>query len=458
MAVPFVTDNYRDTEPPINWYPAGDQDFKIIQYGDPGLSTVVTPAVNTQVRCMKDMGEFLYVHAGNGVYQIDKLWQVKFLGNTLTNTGPSWIETNGVQVAVCDDHDMFVYTVATDTFNNVTATYSIGASCLTYQDGYGAFVNPNTGEFYLTNLYDFTTINLIYYGVVETWPGNLESIIMNYRELWLSKKDVTEFWFNQGGTQSNPFPFQRIGGPGMIPQGVGAKASVRRYDNGVIFLNNNREVLYFTGYQPQVISTPKMSREIETYSRIDDAIAFDYLISGHPFYCLTFPTAGVTWVWDNRVKAWHKRQSWQAGTVLPGRWRGNCAFYWNGMQLVGDYENGNIYQMSRDFDDDDGNYVIRTLYSQEIYNAGNRINLSSLRILFNHGGTTSNIDPFAMLSWSDDGGHTYGNEHWRSMGKVGEYKYESLWTRLGQARTSRIFKLQVSAKGRWDILSVDMVA
>jgi hypothetical protein len=33
--------------------------------------------------------------------------------------------------------------------------------------------------------------------------------------------------------------------------------------------------------------------------------------------------------------------------------------------------------------------------------------------------------PVALLSWSDDGGHTWSNEHEASMGAVGEYKTAS---------------------------------
>jgi hypothetical protein len=36
-----------------------------------------------------------------------------------------------------------------------------------------------------------------------------------------------------------------------------------------------------------------------------------------------------------------------------------------------------------------------------------------------------------MLRWSDDGGHTWSNEHWASMGKIGEYGKRVFWRRLG---------------------------
>jgi hypothetical protein len=36
-----------------------------------------------------------------------------------------------------------------------------------------------------------------------------------------------------------------------------------------------------------------------------------------------------------------------------------------------------------------------------------------------------------MLRWSDDGGHTWSNEHWRHIGKIGEYGRRVIWRRLG---------------------------
>jgi len=53
-------------------------------------------------------------------------------------------------------------------------------------------------------------------------------------------------------------------------------------------------------------------------------------------------------------------------------------------------------------------------------------------------------DPQAMLSWSDDGGHNWSNEHYRSMGATGKYGQRVLWHRLGSSR-DRIFKIAISA-------------
>jgi hypothetical protein len=46
-------------------------------------------------------------------------------------------------------------------------------------------------------------------------------------------------------------------------------------------------------------------------------------------------------------------------------------------------------------------------------------------------------DPQIMLRWSDDGGHTWSNEHWASMGKLGEYGKRVIWRRLGMTTKLR---------------------
>jgi hypothetical protein len=45
--------------------------------------------------------------------------------------------------------------------------------------------------------------------------------------------------------------------------------------------------------------------------------------------------------------------------------------------------------------------------------------------------TVLGVNPEVMLRWSDDGGHTWSNEHWASMGKIGEYGKRVFWRRLG---------------------------
>ena len=53
-------------------------------------------------------------------------------------------------------------------------------------------------------------------------------------------------------------------------------------------------------------------------------------------------------------------------------------------------------------------------------------------------------DPQVMLRWSDDGGHTWSNEHWTSMGKIGAYGTRTFWRRLGMTEKIRDRVYEVS--------------
>jgi hypothetical protein len=40
-------------------------------------------------------------------------------------------------------------------------------------------------------------------------------------------------------------------------------------------------------------------------------------------------------------------------------------------------------------------------------------------------------DPQAMLRWSNDGGSTWSNEYWTSIGKQGKYQNRAIWRQAG---------------------------
>jgi hypothetical protein len=49
-----------------------------------------------------------------------------------------------------------------------------------------------------------------------------------------------------------------------------------------------------------------------------------------------------------------------------------------------------------------------------------------------------------MLRWSDDGGHTWSSEHWKSMGAIGKFGKRTIWRRLGATMKIRDRVYEVS--------------
>lgn len=64
-----------------------------------------------------------------------------------------------------------------------------------------------------------------------------------------------------------------------------------------------------------------------------------------------------------------------------------------------------------------------------------------------------------MLRWSDDGGNTWSNEHWRPMGKIGEYGTRVIWRRLGMTvkLRDRVYEVSGTDPVEINIMGAELV-
>lgn len=60
-------------------------------------------------------------------------------------------------------------------------------------------------------------------------------------------------------------------------------------------------------------------------------------------------------------------------------------------------------------------------------------------------------NPQVMLRWSNDGGRTWGPEHWRNAGKQGEYGKRVRWNRQGVGRR-RVYEVVLTDPIQWRIV------
>lgn len=73
--------------------------------------------------------------------------------------------------------------------------------------------------------------------------------------------------------------------------------------------------------------------------------------------------------------------------------------------------------------------------------------------------TGQGVDPQIMVRWSDNGGHTWSDEHWTSAGRMGQYRRRALWRRLGRSR-NRVYEVVISdpVKVAWIHAALDVQA
>lgn len=125
----------------------------------------------------------------------------------------------------------------------------------------------------------------------------------------------------------------------------------------------------------------------------------------------------------------------------------NCVQF-NGLNIVGDYSNGNIYALDLDNLTDNGEprKWLRT-WRALAKPVEDPVSFHSLRIDMETGAAAidPNSNPQVILRWSDDGGHTWSNERFTAAGRTGQTAKRVMFNRLGGTRRNsgldRIFEL-----------------
>jgi hypothetical protein len=302
----------------------------------------------------------------------------------------------------------------------------------------------------VTELLDGTSVDPLDFASAEGSPDGLVAVNIDHREAWLFGTDSIEVWYNAGQTD---FPLTRIQGA-FNEIGCVASFSIAKLDNGLFWLGTDARgqgiVYRANGYTGVRVSTHAIEYAIAQYGNISDAIAYTYQQEGHAFYVLTFPSANATWVYDVATQAWHERAGWNTATGEFTRHRSNCQCNFGGNTVVGDYESGNIYTLDLDVYADNGG-IQKWLRSWRALPTGQnnlkRTAQHSLQLDCESGTgliTGQGSDPEIMLRFSDDGGHTWSNEHLSKMGKIGEYYRRVFWRRLGMTLKLRDRVYEVS--------------
>jgi len=425
-----------------------------------------------------------YAVSGTGVYFIDGAFVPHGLGNLGTTKGPVSFADNGTDMLLVDGSTTgYTWKIADNSgfgaVSDSTDTFK-GANHVAYLDTYLLWNMPNS-VFFGSTLSNELTFDALFFAGKVSYPDHLKSLYVNRREIFLLGDLKSEIWYDVGGTSESPFAFQQLPGA-YIEQGIAASFSVANHDITVYWLARNLQgegvVLSFKGYYASRISNHALEDAIRKMQRtvgIEDALGFTYQLDGHLFYMLTFPAGDQTWVYDATVEdptaAWHQECWTHPTTGILHRSRINCMAFFNGVNVVGDWENNTIYYLNMDRYTDrvipapGGSYVdcpivftrsfphigaARAAGTQGMVEVdGRRLQFSAFRADMECG--TAPLDAFGRaaqisLRWSDDRGRTFGNALLQSGGAPGEYLTQPQWLGMGIAR-DRIFELSHNIAG-----------
>jgi hypothetical protein len=370
-----------------------------------------------------------------------------------------------------------------------------GGTVVDVNDNYFIYSRPDSQQFAVSDLLSPITQPLSF-GSKFTSPDNLVSLVANNGQIYLLGEKSTEVWNDQG---TFPLAYQRIPGS-STQQGIIAPYSVARVGSSFAYVSQNtrglNQIVLMNGYTPQRISTHAVENSIlDQYT--SDAIAYTYQLEGHEVYVVSFPTIDITWAYDFTTGLWHK-WLWTDENNVYHRHRSNCAAVFQGIVVVGDWENGNLYQLDQSFYTDNGGEIRRLRRAPHLVADLQRQYFDELQIQFQPGVGTGGFsrdrntylgnpytiplnepltlelqqiyvlgfagqirpndvlyNPQAMLRWSNDGGSTWSKEYWQDIGQQGKYRHRAMWRRLGMAR-DRVFEVVVTDPIKAVIVSANL--
>lgn len=413
-------------------------------YGTPGLNLFATIGTAKNRKCYVAANGRAFVISGSKLYELLADATYIELGGLLQSSGVVYMADNGFQLGICDTKNIYMYDYTSEVFSKVTLPSGVTAGTLTFIDGYFVISDKNTGKFYISKIYDGTTWAVLDFATAENSPDNLERVFNALGQLWLLGTYTTEIWTNTG---SSAFPFEKINT--KLDVGIVAPDSAVDMASSLFFLGRdkagNTRVYNTIGFRENPISTPPIELILRRAGDLSTARAFKYHQDGHTFYILTGGNLPTSLCYDVTTQLWHER----AYLNEFGNYEQHLAIdhmFVFGKHLVIDRLSGKIYEMSPDFYTDAGNPILRERIYTHLSDNNKKIRYNRLEIDMETGVGLQNgqgSDPLISLLLSKDGARTWSNPYQCSIGKVGQYKTQVVFRRLGMAETIT-FRLKIS--------------
>jgi len=379
-------------------------------------------------------------------------------GETIIMTGATPAAYNGSFAVTVVDATTMTYTMLSNPGGSATVlgAYAVDSSFTRVTSG--LFVTPfditwgkhvfiwgfnDSGVFQLSAIDDGTQADALDFAEAESEPDKLMRVMFDHGELVLPGTDTCEYW----GASSGDFLFSNQ--PGSESEfGLAASFSLTKYNDSLTGLMRNKlgqvQVMMLQGHTWTPINGTDLNfvNEINSYAAVSDATAFAYNLGGHPMYQINFPTAGKSWFYDAASGDWSEIQSGLSG----GRHRGEMCVNYLNKPRISDYQNGKIYTLDPTVPTDNGMPRPWEMTSRHLFRDLNDFRTGAIFLDFEVGvGLISGqgSDPQVMLQVSRDNGKTWGNELWRSLGKIGQYRRRVVFRRLGRGRDF-VFRLRVT--------------
>ena len=390
---------------------------------------------------MIEVDDLIYAAFDNRCYKITEGGTATLLG-TLPGTGPVYFARNQrtptpqiYAVAEASEH----LVTSTGITQVVLGTRGLSNS-VAFLNGY-FIVTRSDGTWGVSAINDVTFSDLDT-AAAEGSPDKLVRVIAHKGDALLFGRKSLEVWQDVGASPGIPFQRVALKNIGLL-SGPAVAGNEPGWADVLIFVASDGSVRRLDGYEPVRISTHEIDRDIAAVdpTTLEAAV---YASRGHFFWALS--SDEWTWVYDVTGQAWHERQTYQ-----QARWRASRSVNAWGGWYAGDRVDGQIWHITDEAVTEGDDPLVWDVQScpMENFPGGLRVGRTEFDMVVGRG-VASGTDPIetspvVMVSWSDDGGATFGNEVTRSLGGQGEHKTKVVLFRAGLTGSKgRIWRLRIS--------------
>lgn len=443
----------------INWVPHYAEGGSIAPFAlfrRPGekLFTDVTDSVN---RGSITVNEIPYFINGNRLKSVTSAGVVTDHGNIDGSGRVSLAKNDRYLVIVIPGVKAYVYDTQTTTLSLITDLDFRLADTVDFISGFFVFSATAGDVYFVSEINDPFNYNALDFGSAELNPDNVNSVKRYRNELLVGGSGSIEVFRLPQVPPTSGSPFVRIESA-SVQTGVRAVFSLIEHDNILYFVGGDSKsetgiYQYAGGGATTKISTDAMDSAISkfTENEISKAFSMSFQIDGQSIVLFTFEsfaTPGKTFCLNitasraSGKKVWFEMQtggednSWSIQSIT----RAYNKF------LIAD-KTSNIGELDRNTYDSFGDPILHVAITQPFYDNNQPLFVSRMETLWEFGvGLGDGSETIVRLSFSDDGGKSFGNEIQNSIGKIGEYSNRCFWDRLGRFPTSRCIRIRASTK------------
>lgn len=409
------------------------EERQLTQVSAPGLLLYLS--LGAEIRGERNVEGRWFVVAGNTLFEIVAGAAVS-RGAVSGNTGAVGMSHNNTQLVIVNGPDGYVFSLSANTLAQISSPGWRGSNSVCFIDGYTIFVDPDTDQFYITQIDNASELDALDFSSADAQPDNIQLPIVLHRELILIGSYTTEIWLNSGG---GLFPFQRYNSAQIDVGCVGRGAAIVAADS-VFWIGQTRNgsgiVYQMVGHSPQRRSTRSIEQMLAKSTDITQATMWAYQVDGHEFVAINAPGLLTTLVYDAAIEQWHERAEWTSAGWAPLRVNNTC--YVNGGQYAGDALGG-LYRIGQTVYAYGSDPLVRErTWPHMVSPSMQPITFHGLELACSTGS-----GGYVTLEISSDGGFNFGPALLRSLGEIGRWMQQIRWLMLGTAK-DRVFRLRCS--------------